>query len=302
MGDARPSTATRIPDPAGLIREVHSLGVRFMLWVSPKVICSSATRTRRSLGTPENRTLDLRQASVRRRVPGAPAQGCSRSGSTGSRATAATRSTWSRTARTLQNDYPLLFAQSVLRCLPHDAGAIFRAASTGSQRVPGLWAGDQSGDWSGLQRAIRAGQTASVSGFPMWGSDVGGYSVASTSPGTSSRAGPSSARSRRCWRSAGSARTRRRGRSAPTAMRVLRASAVLHYELFPYLYGLLRRGEPVLRPLGYGYPGRPGGLEGRPRAARRARPARRAGDRAGNDPERVPAEGRAGSTCTRARR
>jgi alpha-D-xyloside xylohydrolase len=40
-------------------------------------------------------------------------------------------------------------------------------------------------------------------------------------------------------------------------MRVLRESAILHYELFPYLYGLLQRGEPVLRPLGYGFPDEP---------------------------------------------
>jgi alpha-D-xyloside xylohydrolase len=40
----------------------------------------------------------------------------------------------------------------------------------------------------------------------------------------------------------------------PGAMRALREAAVLHYELFPYLYGLLRRGEPVLRPLGYAFP------------------------------------------------
>jgi alpha-D-xyloside xylohydrolase len=43
----------------------------------------------------------------------------------------------------------------------------------------------------------------------------------------------------------------------PLAMRVLRDAAVLHYELFPYLYGLLERREPVLRPLGYGYPDDP---------------------------------------------
>ena len=29
---------------------------------------------------------------------------------------------------------------------------------------------------------------------------------------------------------------------------------MLHYELFPYLYGLLRRREPVLRPLGFAFP------------------------------------------------
>jgi alpha-glucosidase (family GH31 glycosyl hydrolase) len=37
-------------------------------------------------------------------------------------------------------------------------------------------------------------------------------------------------------------------------MRALREAAVLHYELFPYLYGLLQKREPVLRPLGYAFP------------------------------------------------
>jgi alpha-D-xyloside xylohydrolase len=41
------------------------------------------------------------------------------------------------------------------------------------------------------------------------------------------------------------------------AMSALHGAAVLHYELFPYLYGLLRRGEPVLRPLGFAYPDDP---------------------------------------------
>ena len=38
----------------------------------------------------------------------------------------------------------------------------------------------------------------------------------------------------------------------------LHDAAVLHYELFPYLYGLLQARQPVLRPLGYGYPADPG--------------------------------------------
>jgi hypothetical protein len=40
-------------------------------------------------------------------------------------------------------------------------------------------------------------------------------------------------------------------------MAALRDAAVLHYELFPYLYGLLSAGQPVLRPLAYGYPADP---------------------------------------------
>src|SRR5262249_6668389 len=42
------------------------------------------------------------------------------------------------------------------------------------------------------------------------------------------------------------------------AMRALRDSATLHYELFPYVYGLLARRQPVLRPLGYSFPDDPG--------------------------------------------
>jgi len=40
----------------------------------------------------------------------------------------------------------------------------------------------------------------------------------------------------------------------PAAMDGLRAAAVLHYELFPYLYRLIQARLPVLRPLGYGFP------------------------------------------------
>ena len=55
---------------------------------------------------------------------------------------------------------------------------MFRAGAMGSQAVlPGLWAGDQSGDWNGLQRAIRLAATGGMSGFATWGSDVGGYSA-----------------------------------------------------------------------------------------------------------------------------
>ena len=42
-----------------------------------------------------------------------------------------------------------------------------------------------------------------------------------------------------------------------TAMSGLKAAAVLHYELFPYLYGLLQRRQPVLRPLAFDFPGDP---------------------------------------------
>src|SRR5262249_18064060 len=149
------------------------------------------------------------------------------------------------------------YGQAVMGALPPGAGAIFRAATMGSQSVvPGIWAGDQPGEYIGLQRAIRAGLTAGMSGFPTWGSDVGGYS-------SEGLAGDVFVR----WAQLGAVSpvldVGGRGPNAtpwlfgPAAMAALREAAILHYELFPAFYDLLRRGQPVLRPLGFGYPGDP---------------------------------------------
>ena len=96
----------RFPDPAGLIRQVHAKGVRFMLWVSPKVTCGAGYPPGAELGAIESRTLDLRRTRRRRRVPEAARAGCARSASTASRATAATRSTSRRSARRCRTGTP----------------------------------------------------------------------------------------------------------------------------------------------------------------------------------------------------
>jgi len=247
---------TRIPDPAGLVRRVHSLGVRFMLWVSPKVTCGDGYPPGAELGTIESRTLDLRRPDVvaeyRRRL--AKLQAIGVDGVKGDRGDEVDLEAIDPT---LQNRYPLLFANAVLGVWPRDAGAIFRAGTMGSQSVlPGLWAGDQSGDWDGFQRAIRGAATAGASGFNTWGSDVGGYSSEHLTEETFVR-----------WTQLGAISPVLEvggvGENAtpwtlgPRAMPALRDAAILHYELFPYLYGLLERREPVLRPLAFGYPSDP---------------------------------------------
>jgi alpha-D-xyloside xylohydrolase len=124
----------------------------------------------------------------------------------------------------------------------------------GSQTVlPGIWAGDQPGDWTGLQRAIRAGETAAMSGFPSWGSDIGGYSSANLTGDVFARWAQLGAISP-VFEVGGTGANATPWTMGKEAMHALRDAAVLHYELFPYLYGLLRRGEPVLRPLAYGFP------------------------------------------------
>src|SRR5207247_6152596 len=88
---------------------------------------------------------------------------------------------------TLHNRYPLLFAQAVVDELRSargdDFATIFRAVTPGEQRVMhGMWAGDQPGDFVGLQRAIRLGASAGLAGYSVWGSDVGGYASAQLTP------------------------------------------------------------------------------------------------------------------------
>src|SRR5262249_50913626 len=116
-----------------------------------------------------------------------------------------------------------------------------------------LWAGDQEGTWAGLQAAIRAGESAAMSGFPTWGSDVGGYHSASLTGDVFARWAQLGAVSP-IFEVGGQGADATPWTRGPDAMHVLLEAAVLHYELFPYIYGLLRQHEPVLRPLGYAYP------------------------------------------------
>jgi alpha-D-xyloside xylohydrolase len=247
---------SQFPNPAGLIAAVHRLGVKFMLWVSPRATCAQGYPGK-PLGPPGSQVLDLRDPAVvaefRKRLRALVALGVD-----GMKADRGDEVDLEPVEAGLTNRYPFLYARAVIGALPRGAAAIFRAGTVGSTSVvPGLWAGDQPQAFIGLQRAIVSGQTAAMSGFPTWGSDVGGYAgppfdntdvfirwaqLGAVSPvmevgGTGENATP--------W-TLGTA-----------AMNALRASAMLHYELFPYLYGLLRRRQPVLRPLGYAFPNDP---------------------------------------------
>src|SRR5262249_14059637 len=235
----------------------HARGVRFMLWVSPLATCADGYPGA-PIGDPAHQVLDLRDPAVvgelERRIKALAALGVD-----GVKADRGDENDLSSVSPTLTNDYPLLFQHAVMGALRPGAAAIFRAGTVGSQTVvPGMWAGDQPQEYIGLQRAIVSGQTAAMSGFPTWGSDVGGYA---TPPVDDAELFVR-------WAQLGAVSpVMEVGGSGPNAtpwtlgqqaMDGLRDAAVLHYELFPYLYGLLKARQPVLRPLGYGFPDDPG--------------------------------------------
>jgi alpha-D-xyloside xylohydrolase len=244
---------TEFPDPAGMIKAVHARGVSFMLWVSPLATCSDGYPGE-PIGAAPHQVLDFRDPAVvsefQRRIRNLLALGVD-----GLKADRGDENDLGAIDPTLTNDYPLLFQRAVMGALPPGDAAIFRAATVGSQSVvPGIWGGDQPQEYIGLQRAIVSGLTASMSGFTTWGSDVGGYATPPADDAELFVRWAELGAVSPVMEVGGSGPNATPWTLGPEAMDGLRAAAVLHYELFPYLYGLLEARQPVLRPLGFGYP------------------------------------------------
>lgn len=84
-----------------------------------------------------------------------------------------------RTAREVRNEYPVLYVKTVNESCQKIHGDDFvlipRAGYTGSSKYSGFWGGDIGSPPEGLRAAIIALQRSSIIGFPIWGSDIGGY-------------------------------------------------------------------------------------------------------------------------------
>lgn len=265
----------RFPNPAKLVGRLHRLGIRVMLWVSPLVNLSPDCRragysSRDLLGSnPSYAEVDFTDALAAhvfelrlRRALSVGVDGIK--GDRGDEIDLTRLQLHSGAGNELQNAYPELFASAVTDAWPttrsRDFSTIFRAGSLGSQaRLPGIDLGDLPGTFAGLQTAIRRGLSAGVSGYPVWGSDIGGYSNATP---------PLSAELFVRWAQFGAVspifEVGGLGESSDfwqfgkRTVDLFRASAILHYELAPYLYQLSRQasatGTPILRPLGFDFP------------------------------------------------
>lgn len=79
----------------------------------------------------------------------------------------------------VQNEYPVLYAKAVKEVAQehrNDVVVMPRAGYAGSQQYANaFWAGDTRATWLGLRNTLIGGLRASVMGFPIWGSDTGGY-------------------------------------------------------------------------------------------------------------------------------
>ncbi|MCB0284109.1 MAG: glycoside hydrolase family 31 protein [Calditrichaeota bacterium] len=84
-----------------------------------------------------------------------------------------------KTAREMRNAYPVEYVRAtneICSTIYPDDFVIFpRAGYSGSSRYGVFWGGDIGSPAEGLRCAIIAAQRSSLIGFPLWGSDIGGY-------------------------------------------------------------------------------------------------------------------------------
>jgi alpha-D-xyloside xylohydrolase len=177
-----------------------------------------------------------------------------------------------RTGREMRNGYALEYHRTVWNVLKERGLLFARSGFTGTQAFPGCWAGDNEpnfGEANGLPSVIVAGLSAAMSGYAIWGHDVGGYQNTNFSISRSDlfmrwtqfgcfspimqmhrQVDPDPTNMRQYpWGYANP------GESADNnlALANFRTYARLHTNLFPYIYTYAKKasetGLPILRPL-----------------------------------------------------
>jgi alpha-D-xyloside xylohydrolase len=90
-----------------------------------------------------------------------------------------------RTGREMRNGYCVEYLKTVSSVLGTKGIVFARSGSIGTQAFPACWAGDNDpnfGEENGLPSVIVAGQSSAMSGFAIWGHDIGGYVNSNFSP------------------------------------------------------------------------------------------------------------------------
>lgn len=259
-------------DPRTLLNEIHAQGVKLMLWISPLVRLDCPKLPQYPPGTlvgydgPAS-TIDFTnhaaasafETSLRKLialgVDGFKADRGEEADLEGQRLVGGS-------GVVLHNEYPLLYARAVaaaVKAAGKEASfvTLYHSASPGSASVAtAFWGGDQPGSFRGLREAVHAALSAGIVGDSVWGSDTGGY-LPTDSAETFVRWAQFSAISP-IFEVGGQGENSTFWNYGQATVDLFRSAAILHYELFPYLYSLIGQahatGVPVLRPPALEYP------------------------------------------------
>jgi alpha-D-xyloside xylohydrolase len=175
-----------------------------------------------------------------------------------------------RTGVLMRNGYALEYQRTVWNVLGTTGVILSRGGFAGTQAYPGGWAGDNASTFDaadGLPSVIIAGQSAAMSGYAIWGSDIGGYLDVGpiTNPQRSAAEEATVEHLFMRWAQFGALSPimqihRQIGAGhqyawsfGTAAVDNYRAHAKLHTSLFPYLYAYANKaaatGVPIIRPL-----------------------------------------------------
>jgi alpha-D-xyloside xylohydrolase len=164
-----------------------------------------------------------------------------------------------RTGVEMRNGYCLEYHKTIGSILGQNGVLFARSGFAGSQAFPGYWAGDNEPNFgaNGLPSVIIAGQSAAMSGYAIWGHDIGGYQ--DTNPSQS----PPNLFMR--WTQFGCfspimqmhrqviKELQYPWRYGEEALQNYQSFARLHVRLFPYIYSYASEasttGLPIIRPL-----------------------------------------------------
>ena len=176
----------RYPDPASWIARLHQNGYRLICWETPSIWTSAATypiaQTNRFLvhnadgseyvtdWLENGRKIDFRQPAARAWWT-ALHQPLVALGVDGFKTDGGERhpDPW------FHNLAPFDYQQAVADAFPSNAITFARSANPVCAKHELFWAGDQHSDWKDLRSVVRAGLSAALCGFPIWGHDIGGF-------------------------------------------------------------------------------------------------------------------------------
>ncbi len=164
----------------------------------------------------------------------------------------------------MHNYYTQLYNQAVFDLLEEEKGkgnaVLFaRSATAGGQQFPAHWSGDNAGTYESMAETLRGGLSLAASGFAFWSHDISGFE----------QTAPAHVYKRWCAFGLLSSHSRLHGSQSyrvpwlfdEESVSVLRKFTKLKCRLMPYLYQQAviahKQGIPVMRPMFIAFPGDP---------------------------------------------
>lgn len=276
---------TFFPDPQAMIDQIHAEGVKFGLWVSPIMSSPSGQScagindvwSKNGWLIPGTNYIDFTIPAARQyyidRLTELFRMGVDMTKEDrGEENRMETTQLAGGSGASEYLRYPDLYQSAVSTALRNvngdDFETLVRAGVPGTaQDTHGMWGSDTYETFDGLRGQLRYGVSESLTGHFAWGSDTGGIdpmppanATNSPTPTLFTRWAQFSALSP-VFEVGGAGMNATPWLYDPDTVRRFRDAVVLHYELFPYLYGLAQQaaqtGVPIMRALGYEFPNDP---------------------------------------------